>query len=77
MWVEGTFGLLKGRWRILLHRIEMDLDHIPDVVGACILLHNLCLMQKDLLDEKMVEEPSPGWFKTRLRILETFYLRGQ
>lgn len=56
MVVERAFGLLKGRWQILLRRIEMRLDHLPALVGACICLHNLCVKHKDFVDDAMVQE---------------------
>jgi hypothetical protein len=43
MAVERAFGILKERWRILLKRINMPLKHVPDLVTACICLHNCAL----------------------------------
>lgn len=49
--VEGTFGLLKGRFRRLLH---IDVHTIPQavdtVLGACV-LHNIAQRASDLLDD--------------------------
>ena len=40
--VENVFGWLKGRWRCLLKRLNMKLANIPNVVGSCVVLHELC-----------------------------------
>ena len=47
MAVEKTFGILKGRWRILLKRIDMPLRNVPDIVTASLCLHNLYIIKKD------------------------------
>jgi hypothetical protein len=47
MAVERTFGMLKGRWRILLKKIDMPLRNIPGMVTACICLRNLYLIHAD------------------------------
>ena len=47
MVVENAFGRLKGRWRCLLKRQDFNLQNIPHVVLACIVLHNMCEMYGD------------------------------
>ena len=42
MVVENAFGRLKARWRRLLKRNDMKTKHIPNVIAACCVLHNLC-----------------------------------
>jgi hypothetical protein len=56
MAVERAFGILKGRWRIILKRIDMPLKHVPDLVTVCICLHNLCIIHGDNFDMKWVEK---------------------
>jgi hypothetical protein len=53
MSVERALGILKGRWRILLRKIEMPLENIGCIVAACVCLHNLCIMHKDFVDEDL------------------------
>ena len=50
MAVERAFGMLKGRWRILLKKMYMPLCSIPDMITACLYLHNLCLIHADEFD---------------------------
>ena len=47
MCVERTFGMLKGRWRILLKRIDVHLKNVPDLVSTCLVLHNICIILGD------------------------------
>ncbi|XP_011701250.1 PREDICTED: putative nuclease HARBI1, partial [Wasmannia auropunctata] len=50
MVIERAFGLLKGRWRSLLHVLAINLlDFTPYHILACCVLHNICLLQKDEL----------------------------
>jgi hypothetical protein len=56
MAVERAFGILKGRWRILLKRIDMLLKHVPNLVTTCICLHNLCIIHGNNFDMKWAEE---------------------
>ena len=47
--VENTYGRLKGRWRRLMKRIAMHIDHIPNIVAAACILHNLCEIHTSIL----------------------------
>jgi hypothetical protein len=47
MCVKRTFGMLKGRWRILLKMIDVHVKNIPDLVLMCLVLHNMCLIFGD------------------------------
>jgi len=50
MVIERAFGLLKGRWRSLLHVLAVNcVDFVPYHILACCVLHNICLLQKDEL----------------------------
>ena len=47
MCVERAFGMLKGRWRILLKRMDVQLKNVPDLVSTCLVLHNMCIIFGD------------------------------
>ena len=47
MCVERAFGMLKGRWRILLKRVDVHLKNVPDLVSTCLVLHNMCIIFGD------------------------------
>ena len=38
MVVENSFGCLKGRWRYLLKRLDLQTSNIPSVVASCVVL---------------------------------------
>lgn len=44
MCVERAFEMLKGRWRILLKRMDVQLKNVPDLVSTCLVLHNMCII---------------------------------
>ena len=50
MVVEGAFGQVKGRWRILLRKNECHMETLKLMSLACIILHNVCI---DLEDKGM------------------------
>ena len=59
MVVENAFGRLKGRWRCLMKRIDAHISHVPSMIGACVVLHNICEIYGDhCLQEWMVSEVS-------------------
>lgn len=40
--VENAFGRLKARWRILKRQLDVHIEEVPFIIGACCILHNLC-----------------------------------
>jgi hypothetical protein len=48
--IERVFGMLKGRFRILLKRINNPLCRMLDLVMACICLHNMCIANSNGFD---------------------------
>ncbi|TGZ45962.1 uncharacterized protein [Temnothorax longispinosus] len=38
--VEMAFGRLRGRWRILLKRLDVSHTFVPNITSACCILHN-------------------------------------
>ena len=44
---ENTYGMLKGRYRILYKKTECRLKNLKYVIMACVMLHNLCISVRD------------------------------
>ena len=40
--VERAFGILKGRWRILMNRMPYDIKLTVQIIKVCAILHNIC-----------------------------------
>ena len=53
MVTEGTYVQLKSRWRLLLRKSESDRDHVRTATLACMVLHNLCIIQGDTISKKL------------------------
>ena len=45
--VEHAYGRLKGRWRCLLKRLDVNVGDVPHVIAVCCTLHNICEMHGD------------------------------
>ena len=54
--VENAFGRLKGRWRYLIKRNDMDLVNVINAIAACTVLHNMCEINKDIFAENCLPE---------------------
>uniref|UniRef100_A0A3P9JJZ1 DDE Tnp4 domain-containing protein n=1 Tax=Oryzias latipes TaxID=8090 RepID=A0A3P9JJZ1_ORYLA len=54
MTAEYAFGRLKGRWRSLSKRLDVDISLVPTVISACCTLHNIC----EKHNEAYSEDPS-------------------
>ena len=48
--IEQAFGMLKGRCRCLLVKLEESIDKIPFTIIACSILHNICIDIHDDVD---------------------------
>ena len=40
MVIENAFVRLKGRWRCLLKRNDMNIKHLPNCIASCVVLRN-------------------------------------
>ena len=50
--VEHAYGRLKGRWRCLLKRIDINVKDVPELVTACTVLHNICEIHSESFDDE-------------------------
>jgi DDE superfamily endonuclease len=55
---RDAFARLKGRWTCLQRRTEGKLMDLPVVLGACIVLHNICEMRGETMDPELHFESS-------------------
>ena len=53
--VEHSYGKLKGRWRCLLKRLDVNIDDVPELVAACCVLHNICEIHGDEFNVEWME----------------------
>ena len=56
MVVENAFGRLKARWRRLQKRNDMSIEHIPCIISACCILHNVCEIHEETFNETWLED---------------------
>ena len=79
MCVERAFGILKGRWKVIMKRCEVPLRSMPDMVATCIVLHNLCIVNKEGIEEDWIMEAENKLSKMidEGRIREGSELRGE
>ena len=54
---ERAFGVLKGRFRILMKRMDVDLDNVVKTIITCCVLQNICQKRGDLYinDDEVLE----------------------
>ena len=56
--VEHAFGHLKGRWRCLRTKVAIQVMEIPELVGACCILYNICQLHGEGFDEQWLDDNS-------------------
>ena len=64
--VEHCYGRLKGRWRCLLKRLDVDVNYASKVVAACCVLHNICEIHGDAFDDDWLNGTDDQTLETNL-----------
>ena len=54
MYVERTFGILKGWWRLIMKQSEIPLKNMLDIVATCIILYNLYILNDAKIDKTIL-----------------------
>ena len=54
--VEHTYGRLKGRWRCLRSKLAVQVIDVPELVGACCILHNICQLHQEGFDDEWMDQ---------------------
>jgi hypothetical protein len=67
--IEQTFGMWKNRFRLVMLGLDMNHKDSSDVIYCTLLLHNMCMVQADLLTPEY-EWDSRGW--TTQKLMERF-----
>lgn len=49
--VERAFSILKGRWTLIIKCLKVHLKNMLDIVEIFIILHNLCLINNEVIEE--------------------------
>lgn len=74
--VVEAIGLLKGRWRIL-QDLNVGLNHAPQTIVACCVLHNLCQIAREPEPELWKEPEESGPMPRMLENEKSFYYYGE
>ena len=74
MVTEAAYGQLKGRWRVLLRKSESSQDILRLIILACMVLHNICIIQGDSISKKL-DLSSDGQKRNREEIRELSQMR--
>ncbi|KAH7517947.1 hypothetical protein FEM48_Zijuj09G0118300 [Ziziphus jujuba var. spinosa] len=74
--VVEAIGLLKGRWKIL-QDLNIGLNHAPQTIVACCVLHNLCQIAREPEPELWKEPDESGPPPRLLDSEKSFYYFGE
>lgn len=53
--IECAYGHIKERWQMLNKPIDLKLEHVPQIVYSCFVLHNFCEINGTRLDDDHVQ----------------------
>ena len=49
--IEQTFGRWKRRFHVLHSEIRMAPERVCNIIGACAVLHNIAILQKEPMED--------------------------
>ena len=52
---EYAFGRQEGRFGCLRRKMDINIEDLPYVIHACLLLHNFCELHKEPVHQNLVE----------------------
>ena len=55
MAMEKIFGIFKGKWYILLKRIDLSFQNLLDIVAVSLCLYNLCILKSNEFDMDLIK----------------------
>ena len=65
MVTKGAYGQLKGRWRVLLRKCDSCPDEVKVVTLSCMILHNICISQGDVMPKTLDISIDPETLRRR------------
>ncbi|XP_050364687.1 protein ALP1-like [Argentina anserina] len=74
--VVEAIGLLKGRWKIL-QDLNVGINHVPQTIVACCVLHNLCQIAREPEPEPWKDPEENGMPPRVLDSEKSFYYFGE
>ena len=54
--VENAYGRLKARWRRLMKRNDIHTNHIPNIIAAACILHNMCEVHGEQFNDAWLQD---------------------
>ena len=54
--VENAYGRLKGRFRSIATRVDLNVETVCLVIAACCVLHNFCKVMGENLNEEWLQD---------------------
>lgn len=67
MVVEGAYGMLKSRWRVLHRRCDSSHETMKVKTLACIVLHNICIDRGENISKNLDLTVNPATQQRRPR----------
>ena len=63
--VENAFGRLKGCFQCIAKRLDTTLKHTVNIVTKCCILHNFCIITKQMFLHQWLQQTEVGLVQNR------------